>query len=901
MIMTNSPSSERTSRHELLIEHLQGAPLAGAEEPVQIRGVPFVALPAGRITGPIRVSFHGITVERLFFLGMVNHGMDQGQAHWGAHHSVHPSARSELAVGDAIGAIAIRYDDGSADTVPLVMGFTAWWYRHWWLGRERYPFGPRTKAYPASVLEPFASRPELATVLRTSLRLHEDLAGGHGADDALRHFYLLVEPRPLPIREVELLDNLDKEGCPALCGLTLQSCQALPGGLRLTAARVAEDAVEPGLRLSDGEHQASAWQPRVDALKRALYTQPRDLPADPAVYLPDGFSLPRIVFSGGALGTMLSNLWTANLDDIDRKFLRQTGEWRESRLDSPWYGGYTGIGTWVALGIYHDWVYGRSAEHFATLGLRFIDDGNLRTSFVDYCDRWLYFFRANSDPDKGPPNPPQPGWDPARYPADAPPHWTFVLNAPGGGGRHGPLNDIPGTEEMAGHGSVLIARYLAWRHLGAPAGDWLTQPRREVYGKSRWEATRDACEFIPWLMDYTGMDVIYSEGEETGWGGGRHWEDWPEPGHDKPLLPPGMHAPRDAAHRRWAYANCDAYEVYPATMCLIGLRCGARMAEAAGETELARRWRGYAERIRNAMIRKLTVGDFAHRQWRISPYSVFPSFQDALAPLFAAWYDQGLDPRGLDPRWVEITRNTYYQQRAAAHGLAPVLGMGYGHGWMTQTALMLDELDDAGQLLANLARYSYDKNMEQSPPGQDWRAFQWLIPEGVRLGPSGDWWYRIGDLTNGANQGPPMHALELAAGIDDVNPEQPRLLPRVPANLQGISVRGFPLLTGTGRGQECVRVTYDYVRDSRFCLELDRPVTGLQVRLGPWRAPAGDAVSPLDGLETEWVVSGVDSGRPAHWLWLTFRGDITHVECRFKNESGVLRHCAVVKQSGDSR
>ncbi len=169
--MSIKPTSSHTttdsnSRHEQLVDHLQAAPLAGAVEPVQIRGVPFVTLPAGQITGPIRIPFHGIAVERLFFLGMVNHGMDQGQAHWGAHHSVHPSARNELAVGDAIGAIAIRYADGSADTVPLVMGFTAWWYRHWWLGRERYPFAGRTKEYPVSVLEPFASRPELAAVLR---------------------------------------------------------------------------------------------------------------------------------------------------------------------------------------------------------------------------------------------------------------------------------------------------------------------------------------------------------------------------------------------------------------------------------------------------------------------------------------------------------------------------------------------------------------------------------------------------------------------------------------------------------------------------------------------------------------------------------------------------------------
>ncbi len=871
-----------------ILTHLQALPLTGAVESVCVLGIPFLATPAGQPTEQSTISLGGVVCERLFFLGMINHGWDQGQAHWSSHHSVHPSSEHELAIGDEIGRLLIRYQDGTTDTVPLVMGFTAWWYRHWWIGREKYPFATRQKTYPVSVLEPFASRPDLAAILRESLILHEDLDTETRWEDTLRHFYLLIAPRPLPIMGVDVLDNPAKTGCPGLSALTVQSGTAIPAGIPLVDTRVPLSAVAGGLSPADLDQVF--WRPRIESLQRALYTSPADIPAEPSEFVPEGFKGPRLAFSGGALGRMLSNIWSANLDDIDRKFSGESGEFRESRADSPWYGGYTGIGTWAALGIYHDWVYGRSAEHIATLPLRLIDDAARRTNFVDYCDRWLYFFRANSDPDKGPPNLAQDGWDPAQYPADAPPHWTFVLNAPGGGGHHGLLNDIPGTEEMAGHGSVIVARYVAWRHHGSPTDGWLTDPRSEVYGKSRWEATRDACEFIPWLMQYTGMDVIYSEGEETGWGGHPLSADWPEPGHKKALLPPGMHAPRDAQQRRWFYANCDSYEVYPSTMCLIALRCGATMADAMGDTALAKRWRDYAERIRYGMLRKLTVGDSLHRQWRVSPFSVFPSFQDSLAPLFSAFYDQGLDPLQIDSQWVEVTRNTYHHQRSAPHGLAPVLGMGYGHGWMTKTALMLDEMDDAGDLLENLARFTYDKNMSVSPEGQDWRQYQWLIPEGVRLGPQRRWWYRIGDLTNGANQGPPMHALEMVVGVDDTKPDQPKILPRIPARLQSLSISNFPMLVADGARTQRARITYDYSRGQLFRFETDRPIPHLQIRLGPWKDAAPKVNIGWPGVSARWVVSGIDSGAPAHWLWMAFAGPVMSLACHMKTSDGYLQN-----------
>ncbi len=863
---------------ELQIGNLQAVALEGAVEYIRVCDVPFLATLPGSPTAQSVIPI-GCQCERLFFLGLINCGWDCGQAHWSSHHAVYPSPEHDLAIGDEIGRILLHYGDGSVDTVPLVLGFTAWWYHQWWVGREKFPI---------PVTEPFASRPDLMRTLREALYLHEDLDDAHRWDDPLRHFYLVYLPKYRPLDWLELVDNPARAGRPGISALTVQCTARVSHGVPLVDAHVPAVAVARSLSADDLDR--SRWWPGVERLRRALYTSIGDLPDDPQPYCPPGWRGPRVEFGGGALGRMLSNIWTANLDDIDRKCFPETGEFRESRKDSPWYGGYSGIGTWAPLGIYHPGVYARSAEHIATLPLRLIDDPTRRTRFVDYCDRWLYFFRANTDPAKGPPNPPQDGgwWDPARYPKDAPPHWTFVLNAPGGGGHHGPLNDIPGTEEMAGHGSVIIARYVAWRHHGSPTEAWLTAPRTHVYDKSRWESTVDACEFIPWLIDYTGMDVIYSEGEETGWGGRVLGAGWSEPGNPKPLLPPGMHDTRDELQRRWFYANCDAYEVYPSYMCLVALQCGAKMADALGDVARAERWRAYADRIRYGMLRKLAIGDFQHREWRVSPFSVYPSFQDSLAPLFAAFYSEGLDPLLGDPQMVEVTRNTYYHQRSAPHGLAPVLGMGYGLGWMAKAALMLDEMDDAGQLLSNLATFTYDKNMAASPADQDWEQLLWLIPEGVRLGPDRMWWYRIGDLTNGANQGPPMHALEMILGVDDARPDQPRILPRIPLQVGAVAVEGFPLLIAEGGRTRRVDVNYAYERGQCFRFSSPRPVPNLQIRLGPWKLATPDLKPTVPGIGMRWVASGIEQGVPAYWVWLSFDRPVSRVVIRMASDAGAL-------------
>jgi hypothetical protein len=633
---------------------------------------------------------------------------------------------------------------------------------------------------------------------------------------------------------------------------------------------VSSGDLEPGIEVSNPPD----YQTRASRLAALLYTREGDLPEDPDVLvIPEALDATSIRFLGGKEAGWLNNIWAANLAQIHEKFDPETGYFRETGVDCPFYGGYSGLGTWCEQGIYPA-AYSRTSDHFATLAMRHIHLPQRETSFVDFCDTWLYFYRSNRDPEKGPPNE---LLDLERYPEDAPPHWSMELSRPPTTGGQLNVNEIFGDEEMDGHAATIVARWYAWRLQGGEAENWLTDSRKDVYGYSRWESTRDAAEFICWLMDYTGRDLVYSEGEFTGWGG---------IGRDYCLVPKGMSTETDPIKIRQNYANANMYEPYPNYACMTALKCAAEMAEAAGDGDMAAKWRAYAETIRQAMLRQMVAGDFNNFTWRISPYSVLTTFQDRLVQAWFSLYLDGLDPARWDQDMLSITRNTFQEHMSMPYGHAPVLAMGYGQGWLTHASLLLDEMDHAGKLLVNAARYTYDKNMNyvNEADGVDWRKWRWIVPEGVNLLPDGSW-HRINDLSNGANQGPVMHALEASAGVDDTDPWHIRIMPRLPDPLDGIEVENHFVLIPQNQGLKKTRIDYRYEKSGTFTLESADPIPGLSLRLGPFqekdRAEEGMRRMAESGAKCRMESSGVYHEETAWWIWLEDMKDIDRLSISY--------------------
>ncbi len=849
-------------------EDLCAVPIDASGEVVVCRSLPFqAAQPEHRGRSSRVISLENETIpigaaaEAVYLLGMINEGFDNGLSWWSEHMELQATRDDQVFIGKDIGKVEIRYTNGMSDWIPLTTGVTAWFYSAW--------ASTQLMAVPVPPLrEPFSSRPDLMGILRKSLKLHEDPDIGGSPSERHIHYYLPIKPRPHCIDAIVIHDNDQLRGRPLVSGITLAGASPADGFKSFGFWKAEKEDLE-GLIESSGN---IGFADEARTLSQVLYNSETDLPASPApVLIPQEIDASVIHFLGGSEAAWLTNTWAANLNAINTKFDRESGCHYESLRPSLWYGHWTSIGTWGQAhgGVYGEIAASRSCEYYATIDLRWIHDPERRTAFVDFCDKWLYFFRNNHDLDKGPPND---ALDISRYPNDAPPHWSYLLNAPI---THCVFNDIPGDEEMDGHASTLVARWTAWRMLGAPRDEWLTSKRSSIYGKSRWDSTRDGADFICWFMDHTGKDVIYSEGEGTGYGRG----------HNE-CIPEEMIGQTDPARIRHSYANCDMYEPYPTYSCLVALRCCAQIADVIGDSAHAERWRTYSERLRSGMIRLLRVGDYRNFMWRMGPFSVFPSFQESLVQAWFSIYIDGLDPQRWDPAMTQITRNTLRRQIQQPYGYAPVQAMGYGLGWLTTSALLLDEMDDAGPLLVNIGKYSYDKNMDYVDPsrGIDWRKWQWLICEGINLLPDGRW-FRIGDLTNGAHL-TALHALEIAAGIDDSDPGNLKILPRAPDPLTGIRVRNAFVLIPEAQGLEIARVDYTFRRSDSFSLKSDRMLPMLSVRVGPFDGEeeahhlAESMVVP-EGASKRVEKSGHFAGRPASWIWIEGLKQVTELTLRW--------------------
>ena len=132
-------------------------------------------------------------------------------------------------------------------------------------------------------------------------------------------------------------------------------------------------------------------------------------------------------------------------------------------------------------------------------------------------------------------------------------------------------------------------------------------------------------------------------------------------------------------------------------------------------------------------------------------------------------------------------------------------------------------------------------------------------------------WYRICDLSNGANQGPAMNALEVCAGVDDIQDDRLRLMPRVPDPLKGIEVTHFRVMTREAGRNVSAWIDYTYERGGRFAFQSDRLLPEMDVRFGPY-VSRDEADRIARSLSSKGEVRVEESGRfrdeAAYWVWL---------------------------------
>jgi hypothetical protein len=387
-----------------------------------------------------------------------------------------------------------------------------------------------------------------------------------------------------------------------------------------------------------------------------------------------------------------------------------------------------------------------------------------------------------------------------------PPHWGRIANRP----------QSAAAFENDGHGLITGFLYKLWQRL----------PNRDEWLRARWPDVKAAGDWILWQ---------FAHPEISG-------------------------ATNGVLHTTSECAAMNGYSVYADYVCMDALRELAQMADSIGETNSAGQWRDRADKMRQAIAANYIINDPKYgRIWTLVDAG-WPQQSTVLGPLiFLADYN-GFAPED-DDSLFHAANEAAYQRLIDTHQPFGFYGeaMGYGQGFITQSALLLDRMRDAGQLLDWMAKEIYDPKFGS-----------FIVPEGCEMDPTGRFWYRIGDLGNGVQEAEIMKALRIVIGVDDTQPGRLQFFPRMPYDWKEMAVKKYPVLFERGGKLETARLRYKLERSGdKMNLEIssDKELGPVAMRLGPF-AKRPDASSVLVNGKCPMDASATRSG-DSWWVKFT--------------------------------
>ena len=390
-----------------------------------------------------------------------------------------------------------------------------------------------------------------------------------------------------------------------------------------------------------------------------------------------------------------------------------------------------------------------------------------------------------------------------------PPHWSRIANRPA---------QAPPFEND-GHGLVSLFLYKLWQRL----------PDRDDWLRARWPDVKAAGDWIIWQFDHPEISgasdgLLQTTGECAG-------------GHGSSI-------------------GHSVYGDYACMNALLGL---AQMAESIGQTNSAAQWRERAEKMRQAMAGQYIINDPKYGPVCTLACAGWPTHPVVLAPLvFVADYD-GFAPQDADPAW-HLANEASYQRLLDTYQPFGFYGqaMGYGQGSVTEAALLLDRMNDATAMLNWIAKQIYDP-----------RYGSFITPEGVQVVPSGEYWFRAGDLGNGVQEAEIVKTLRLVIGVDDTQPGRLQFYPRMPYNWDEIAVKKYPVLCEDSGKMEMTFLHYKLERSHhgmKLKISADKALGPVAMRLGPF----GEQPDAADILVNGKNPAGASIERSGDSWWVKF-------------------------------
>jgi len=258
-------------------------------------------------------------------------------------------------------------------------------------------------------------------------------------------------------------------------------------------------------------------------------------------------------------------------------------------------------------------------------------------------------------------------------------------------------------------------------------------------------------------------------------------------------------------------------------------------------------------------------------------FADWPHKSGVLGPLIFQADQQGFAPEDINPDWRAVNEATYQRlidtyTRTGLHASqsssnqAPFgfygQAMGYGQGFVTEAALLLDRMRDATTMLDWAAKQTYDPKFGS-----------YIVPEGCQIDGTGRFWFRMGDVGNGVQEGEIVKTLRIVMGIDDTRPGRLQFFPRMPYGWKEIVVEKYPVVFERADKMGIAHLKYRLERsgdEMRVTIAADKDLGPVMMRLGPFeKQPIASSVR-LNGK----VPARISTEHSGDSWWVKFTASI---------------------------
>lgn len=754
----------------------------------------------------MQINCNNIKADVIHFLGMVQQ-YDIANGSW---YSPKGDNSYSHFVGDTTGFINISFMDGQKLDIPLIYGFNFWYGRPWDILWFYKPYSLEGNGENCDA-QLFSGENKYRDIIQNGVKLIDGYRMIGGQSNNARYIFSL-NLHGKSIKTLEITGNNKMKGIPVISAITVETHQ--PNN-ELHSLPDITNVLTNTNPLTTEYIEKRDFRKGINNIMHTLYTFVDEHPKLTSPEIPKNYFGPRYDFRGTQQALYASSyLYKNSLESAAKIGDNGTGCASSTARRATIH--YTlGMGVWREIvpvfksmdnwiKLYQERVPGKlgGIDDAWSRGIGELMREAMAFGYDKFMDTYIDWLDSSMFTDANPP------------------HWNRAVgignNSAGYSIRK--VGDVieKGNRENDGHGICMWGRYMVYHWMGRPI-EWNT---------ARWKATEAAVNWIKWQLD---TDTIF-------------------PGKRKDVL---------FTESECAY---NSYDIYSSYNCLHGLKLYIRMAEQLGKKDIVQEWTALYSRLQKGILVNLVDSSEYGPIWHTERNCDWQDHAHKLVHLQLATEGITYTPLQdyvtsgvVDKKYLDIDINSYrYLMKDKNYDCLRMYG--YGQGMMTQSALLLDQMQDATKFINLMVTYAYLPKFEG-----------WSAPEGIIVHKSGKYYLPVnGYMGQDSHLADSQKALRLMLGIDDNNPEHLRIIPRFPSEWSKMSIADYPVLTGLKR-QKC---KYSYSKDKNqqtFQIKFEKIVNKFSIRLGP--LPADKIIKSVTNKGKKIQFQVLNSG-DSHWVWI---------------------------------